>query len=157
MKLQKPPHRTWSEQVGIWSSNATLLFLSAAVIVGIIASFMPLSPFSKLEISIANTPRVGGEIVVTVDYCKSWNASPVKVQWFLVNTVTVQLEGGMVTLPSGCGQRNVFVPVSHVAPGRYLLRLEDKYLPLPWRPIVVTAESAEFLLLPVGNNRNDLD
>lgn len=140
--------RSRSDIASILSSLA-LAFISFVVMGGIVTAWYPAGPITRLSIRVVNSPRVNGDVHVFVDYCKASDMPPAEVRWALLDGVAVMLPPHVVTLPKGCHQTTVGIPLNRsVAPGVYQLQVTGIYHVWPWREVVYTRTSPPFRLLP---------
>jgi len=141
--------RTYTERalVSLVSVGITLF---AITLFGLLATaWFPAGPLSRLAIRVVNTPRVGGDLNIEVDYCKDRQTAPSEVRWSLLDGVEIMLPPYVVTLPEGCHVRVVALPLTRaVAPGVYQLQVTGIYHIWPWREEVYIRRSPSFRLLP---------
>ena len=139
----------WDRVLMASATTSVTAILGAAVLIWV-SLWWPYVPLTRLELSVTSPARVGGELQVQMDYCKTdsrW--VPREVRWTLVNDVIVSIDGPRAALPAGCdGARPMAIQLSdHIAPGRYRLQADVIYQPWPWREIVYTRRSPPFQIV----------
>lgn len=141
--------RTRGDHLAVVLSSSGLVFVGLAMLVLVATAWYPPAPIARLSISVVGTPQATGNLLVLVDYCKRSDVPPAEVRWALVDGVTVMLPPYVVTLPSGCHQTTVSLPLSRVVPpGIYQLQVTGIYRVWPWREVVITRRTPSFRLQP---------
>ena len=149
MTTHARPTRPRGDHLAVVLSSLGLAFIGAAILLLIATAWYPPAPLTRLSISVVGTPRATGDLLVLVDYCKRSDVPPAEVRWALVDGVTVMLPPCTVTLPLGCHQTTVSLPLSRVVPpGVYQLQVTGIYRMWPWRDVVYTRRTPSFRLQP---------
>ena len=151
MTLTKPNHRTWAEQAAVWGFSGAILASWVVIVAFVVTAWYPWNPVTKLSISIVGQPRVGDDIRVRIDYCKTREWTPREVRWSLQDDIVIVLERTTMSLPVGCRVVTLTVPGSEkLVPGGYQLQEEVIYQPWPWREFLYVRRTPPFHLLPAG-------
>jgi hypothetical protein len=124
----------------LWLLPTTGLWLLIFFVV--LTTIWPGHTLSKFDL-YAQEARLGEDLRVKLDYCKTRDRIPTAVRWSLQNEVTVVLPDTRFALPKGCYVRSVIIPMPrHIAPGKYRVQVEVEYRPWPWVTEVLVRQSA---------------
>lgn len=129
-------------------TSAGIMLIAASVVGLFLTVWFPFGPLEHLTIRVVDTPRIGGDLHIEVDYCKTRSTAPSDVRWSLLDGVEIMLPPYVVTLPEGCHVRVVSLPLTpSVAPGVYQLQVTGIYRIWPWRDEVYIRRSPPFRIL----------